>query len=137
MLFSWRCIAKTRHRGNNMQQQQASHGRLSRPTHLILISLRYGPKHVVALREDIEQSEGLFFEPGTLHRFVASLERRGWIEALTPEEPLRTYCITTLGLSALERAEASSQKEQQWVGERRSWLRVRQSIVRLAIWMLC
>src|SRR5579884_382502 len=118
-------------------QQQTVRGRLSQPAYLILTSLRYGPKHVVALREAIEQSDGLFFEPGTLYRFVAFLERRGWIEALTTEEPLRIYCITTLGLLALEQAEASSQKEQRWVGERRSWLRVRESIVRLAIWMLC
>jgi DNA-binding PadR family transcriptional regulator len=119
-----------------MQQQQTARGSLSRPAYLILTSLRYGPKHVVALREAIEQSEGLFFEPGTLYRFVASLEQRGWIEALTTEEPLRTYCITALGLLALEHAEASSQKEQQWLGGRRGWLRVRESIVCLVIWML-
>jgi DNA-binding PadR family transcriptional regulator len=117
-------------------QQQTARGSLSQPAYLILTSLRYGPKHMVALREAIEQSEGLLFEPATLHRFMVSLERRGWIEALTTGELLRTYCITALGLLALEQVEAS-QKEQQWVGERRGWLRVRENIVRLAIWMLC
>ncbi len=120
-----------------MQQQQTTRGSLSRPIYLILTSLRYGPKHVVALQDAIEQSEGLFFEPGTLYRFVASLEQRGWIEALTTEEPLRTYCITPLGLLALEQAEASSQREQQEVGGRRSWFRVGEGMLRLAIWMLC
>jgi hypothetical protein len=91
---------------------------------------------MVALREDLEQSEGLFFEPATLHRFVTSLEQRGWIEALTTENPLRTYCITTLGLLALEQAEASSQKEQQGGGEHRGWPGGRGHMVRLGIWML-
>src|SRR5947209_13474492 len=97
-------------------QQQTARGSLSQPAYLILTSLRYGPKHMVALREAIEQSEGLLFEPATLHRFMVSLERRGWIEALTTGELLRTYCITALGLLALEQVEAS-QKEQQWRSE--------------------
>src|SRR5947209_1192235 len=120
-----------------MQQQQTTRRSLSRPVYLILTSLRYGPKHVVALQEAIEQSEGLFFEPGTLYRFVASLEQRGWIEALTTEEPLRTYCITTRGLLALEQAEASSYQEQQEIGGRRGWFGVRGGMLRLAVWMLC
>jgi DNA-binding PadR family transcriptional regulator len=93
------------------QQRQHFQNRLSRPAYLLLASLVQGPKHAVALREAIEQREGVFIEPGTLYRVLAQLEQRGWIEGLDAEGPLRLYRITTLGLFAIERAEASSQAD--------------------------
>jgi DNA-binding PadR family transcriptional regulator len=56
-----------------MQHHHAQQG-YSQPAMLILASLSQGPKHAVALCEAIEQTEGLFFEPGTLYRVLAHLE---------------------------------------------------------------
>lgn len=55
-----------------MQHQQYSQKSLSRLDSLILNTLVDGPKHAVALHEAIEQATGLFIEPGTLYRVVAT-----------------------------------------------------------------
>lgn len=119
-----------------MQHQQHAQRGLSHPAMLILGSLVQGPKDAVMLCEAIQQTEGLFFEPGTLYRVLAPLEQRGWIEALTTEHPLRLYSITALGLLAFERAEASRQGEKLREGGRPLLLRGKEIIMRLVLWML-
>ena len=118
-----------------MQHHHAQQG-YSQPAMLILASLSQGPKHAVALCEAIEQTEGLFFEPGTLYRVLAHLEQRGLIEALATEHPLRLYSITVLGMLAFERADASRQGEKLREGGRPLLLGGKEIIMRLVLWML-
>jgi len=109
---------------------------LSRLDSLILTSLVHGPEHAVVLREAIERAEGLFLEPDTLYRALARLEQRGWIVGEEGEEPLRPYRLTVLGMLALESAEAGRQREQLRQGWRSGWLRGKETLMRLVIWML-
>ncbi len=119
-----------------MQHQHYTQARLSRPAYLLLASLAYGPRQVIALQEAIEQAEGFSIEPGTLYRVLAYLEQRGLIEGLHAEGPLRHYRLTALGILALESAEASRQREKPKAGGRPLLLRGKEIIMRLVIWML-
>jgi DNA-binding PadR family transcriptional regulator len=119
-----------------MQNQHIFQEPLSRPAYLILSRLRKRSDHAVGLCEAIEQIEDQIIEPGTLYRVLAHLEQRGWIEGLPAEGPLRRYRITALGMLALENAEAGRQREQSRARGRLAWLRGKEIIMRLVIWML-
>jgi DNA-binding PadR family transcriptional regulator len=119
-----------------MQHQHYAQARLSRPAYLILASLAQEPKHAIALQEVIEQSEGLYIEPGTFYRVLAQLEQRVWIEALTIEQPLRLYQITTPGYLAFERAGAGRQGEWLQEGGHPGLRKRKEIIMRLALWIL-
>lgn len=84
-----------------MYKKQDDLGRFSDPSLLILASLASGPKHGYAMMEDVLQFCGTKLEPGTLYAALARLERRGWIEALEPEDRRRPYRITGAGEIAL------------------------------------
>lgn len=56
-----------------MHHRQHARRGLSQPAMLILATLVQGPKHAVALCEAIWQTEGLYFEPGTLYRLLAHI----------------------------------------------------------------
>jgi DNA-binding PadR family transcriptional regulator len=84
-----------------MQQPLANLGRLAEPTLYILVSLSGGPKHGYAIMADVEQISGEPLGAGTLYQVLARLERRGFIEALEPQERRRPYRLTGAGASAL------------------------------------
>ncbi len=55
------------------------------------------PKHGYAIMPDVEQGSGRPLGPGTLYAALARLEKRGFIEALPPEDRRRPYRLTALG----------------------------------------
>jgi DNA-binding PadR family transcriptional regulator len=103
---------------------------------LILASLASGPKHGYAMMEDIAEFCGTKLEPGTLYAALTRLERRGWIEALLTEQPLRLYQVTTLGLLAIEQAETRHQGEKLQEGGYPNFRRGREIIMRVVLWIL-
>lgn len=117
-------------------QQQRFQGSLSQPSYFILVGLAQGPKHAVELREVIEQREGAFIEPGTLYRVLAHLERRGWIEGLDEQGPLRRYRLTTLGILTLEQAAVGSHREKPREGRSPGLRKGKEIIMRLVLWIL-
>jgi DNA-binding PadR family transcriptional regulator len=84
-----------------MQHPLSDLGRLAEPTIYILVSLSEGPKHGYAIMGDVERISGEPLGAGTLYQVLARLERRGFIEALEPEERRRPYRLTAAGASAL------------------------------------
>jgi DNA-binding PadR family transcriptional regulator len=76
-------------------------GRFAEPTLYILVSLSDGPKHGYAIMTDVEAITGEPLGPGTLYGALARLERRGFIEALEPEDRRRPYRLTALGATTL------------------------------------
>lgn len=71
------------------------------PTWLLLAALEHGPKDVALLLHSVEQQTGIIYEPGTLYRWIAALERRGWIERGESNEERARYRITAAGVAAL------------------------------------
>ena len=67
---------------------------------------------------------------------VARLERRGLVEALKTEQPLRLYQITGLGWLAIEQADTHRQGEQFQEGEYPDFQDGRGSIMWLVLWIL-
>ncbi len=76
-------------------------GRFAEPTLYILVSLSDGPKHGYAIMTDVEAITGEPLGPGTLYGALARLERRGFIEALEPDDRRRPYKLTALGATTL------------------------------------
>lgn len=76
-------------------------GRFAEPAVLILSSLAGGDKHGYALIKDIEQFAGVTLGPGTLYGALTRLERRGLVQALTPEQRRRPFRLTGPGSTAL------------------------------------
>ena len=77
-------------------------GRFAEPSLYILVSLSDGPKHGYAIMTDVEAMTGEPLGPGTLYGALARLERRGFIEALEPEDRRRPYRLTALGAQTLQ-----------------------------------
>jgi DNA-binding PadR family transcriptional regulator len=77
-------------------------GRFAEPALYILVSLSEGPKHGYAIMTDVEASTGTTMRPGTLYGALDRLERRGFIEALEPEDRRRPYRLTGVGASTLK-----------------------------------
>lgn len=102
----------------------------------ILICLVNEPKTATVWYEAVIQATGQVIEPGAFSRMLARLEQRGWIEALQTEQPLRLYQITAPGLLAIERAETHQQGEKLQEGRYPHWLKGREIIMRLVLWML-
>ena len=76
-------------------------GRFAEPSLYILVALGEGPKHGYAIMTDVEDFTGQPLGPGTLYGALARLEKRGFIEALEPEERRRPYRLTALGATTL------------------------------------
>jgi DNA-binding PadR family transcriptional regulator len=119
-----------------MQNRQHAQRSLSRQDSLILASLVHEPKHALALREVIEQTEGVRVEPGALYRLVARLEQRGWIEGEDVGRPLHLYHLTARGILALQNAEAGCQREQQQERWNPALRGGKEHIMHLVIWVL-
>ncbi len=77
-------------------------GRFAEPALYILVSLSEGPKHGYAIMTDVEAISGSPMGPGTLYGALARLERRGFIEAVEPQDRRRPYRLTALGTTTLE-----------------------------------
>lgn len=85
-------------------------GHYSDPPLLVLASLAAGPKHGHAMLDDIEEMCGTRLGPGSLYGAIARLERRGWIEALEPDDRRRPYRLTQAGRLAFTAKMARLQK---------------------------
>jgi DNA-binding PadR family transcriptional regulator len=120
-----------------MKSHQSYLRHFSQPPGLILASLADCPKDAVQLRDVIAQTTGLLLEPGILYRAVARLEHCGWIEGFEASGPHRPYRITALGVLALQIATASSHEDQEWIEWNPPFLRAKENIVQIVMWMLC
>jgi DNA-binding PadR family transcriptional regulator len=76
-------------------------GRFAEPSLAILVSLSAGPRHGYAIMTDVETMTGMPLRPGTLYAALARLVRRGFIEALEPQDRRRPYRLTAVGVTAL------------------------------------
>lgn len=73
---------------------------------LLLALLESGPADGEVLLSQVSQQTGTFYEPGTLYRWVALVERRGWVERVVGEGTPTLYRLTTAGVVALGRQRA-------------------------------
>jgi DNA-binding MarR family transcriptional regulator len=119
-----------------MQHHQHVELCLSQPDVLILACLIHEPKTATAWHEAAEGAIEQGIEPGAFARMVARLERRGLVEAMKAEPPLRLYRITALGLLAIEQAGTHRQGEKLEEGGSPDWQRGRKIIMRLVLWIL-
>jgi DNA-binding PadR family transcriptional regulator len=119
-----------------MQYHQHAELRLAQPDFFILACLVTEPKTATAWYEAVMQAIGQGIEPGAFSRMVTRLERRGWIEALRTEHPLRLYQITAPGLLAIERAETQQHKVKLQEGWYPDWRTGTEIIMRLVLWIL-
>lgn len=119
-----------------MHQHHAVQQSLSQPDLFILACLITEPKTATAWYEAVLEATDQGIEPGAFSRMVARLERRGWIEALLTEQPLRLYQVTALGLLAIERAETHQQGEKLQEGGYPDFRRGREIIMRVVLWIL-
>src|SRR6266852_2856685 len=120
-----------------MQNQRYFQKNFSQPDYLVLMCLMDGPKQSTVLQAFIEQTTGLFIEPGTLYRVMTHLERRGWIERLDEIGPLHSYCITSSGIVALQSAEeVQYHRDAQRERESATLRRGKEYIMRFVVWML-
>ena len=84
-----------------MSENLTELGRFAEPSLYILVALGDGPKHGYAIMTDVEDFTGQPLGPGTLYGALARLEKRGFIEALEPEDRRRPYRLTALGATTL------------------------------------
>ena len=84
-----------------MNDEMRELGRFAEPSLYILVALGDGPKHGYAIMTDVEDFTGQPLGPGTLYGALARLEKRGFIEALEPEDRRRPYRLTALGATTL------------------------------------
>jgi DNA-binding PadR family transcriptional regulator len=119
-----------------MHQHHSVQQSPSQPDLCILACLIIEPKTATAWYEAVFEATEQGIEPGAFSRMVARLERRGWIEALLAEQPLRLYQVTALGLLAIERAETHQQGEKLLEGGYPDFRRGREIIMRLVLWIL-
>jgi DNA-binding PadR family transcriptional regulator len=84
-----------------MNDEMRELGRFAEPSLYILVALGEGPKHGYAIMTDVEDFTGQPLGPGTLYGALARLEKRGFIEALEPEDRRRPYRLTALGATTL------------------------------------
>jgi hypothetical protein len=89
-----------------MQHQQYAQARLSQPALLILASLAQGPRHVIAVQEAIEQTEGLYIR---LVMWMLRLYPSAWREryeaemvALLEQHEITFWTVLDLLVGALD-----------------------------------
>ena len=86
-----------------MAESLSDLGRFTDAGLLILTSLAGGERHGYAIMEDVRAMTGIKLGPGTLYAALTRLNRMGYIEAASTDDPRRRpYRLTATGIRALE-----------------------------------